>query len=339
MPLDTIYLTRHGHRLNWTIDLRTGTYKSQFPTPTGNPADPALTSYGIRQSHELGRHINSAGFHPKPFRVYSSPFYRCLQTIQPSVEELKKNHASIGLDDQSNHTEKGHIDPASNYDVRIENGLGEWFGPTTFFKHPPHPTVEEMHQHFPSLVPSSTQRTYTPILHPSRRGETILELHNRVATALAGIITDVDAEITALEAEIPPEHRTSKSVLICAHAASLIAMGRVLTGKMPDDSSEEDFFVFTASMSTFRRRGTKKDIVESGGVLAEETKLLRAEGVPMWIGDGVGGGWDCLKNGDSSFLSGGAERGWHFNGEESFDTGPMAPPSEPPTGASLGTKL
>ncbi|KAJ5088682.1 hypothetical protein N7456_012298 [Penicillium angulare] len=217
--------------------------------------------------------------------------------------------------------------------------MGEWFGPTTFFKHPPHPTTEEMHQHFPSLVPSSSLRTYKPILHPSRRGETILELHNRVATALAGIISDLDAEIIALEATIPPEKRTSKSVLICAHAASLIAMGRVLTGKMPEDTSEEDFFVFTAGMSTFRRRGTKNDMLDSKGVLAEETELLRAEGVPAWIGGGVGGGWDCLKNGDCTFLSGGAERGWHFSGEESFDTGPMAPPSDLPSGASLGTKL
>ncbi|KAJ5535843.1 Histidine phosphatase superfamily clade-1 [Penicillium frequentans] len=328
MPLETIYLVRHGHRLNWTIDFHTGTYKAQFPTPTGNPADPALTSYGIQQSHELAAHIGDPEFHPKPFRVYSSPFYRCLQTIRPAVEELKKQQ------DAARETGLGHIDPASNFDVRIENGLGEWFGPTTFFEHPPHPTPETMQQHFPSIIPSDPSNSYTPNLHPSRRGETILQLHNRVATALEGIIADLDAEITALEADTPPEQRTSKSVLICAHAAPLIAMGRVLTGRMPEDTSEEDFFVFTSGLSTFRRRGTSTG--NSAGYktspddLAEGTELLRAKDVPEWIGRGVGGGWDCLKNGDCSFLSGGAERGWHFSGEEGFDTGIMAPISESP---------
>ncbi|KAJ5711912.1 Histidine phosphatase superfamily clade-1 [Penicillium malachiteum] len=336
MPLDTIYLTRHGHRLNWTIDLSTGTYKSQFPTPTGNPADPALTSYGIRQSHELGKHINNPEFHPKPFRVYSSPFYRCLQTIQPSVEELDKKHKELqaGGCDASQKVEEGHIDPLSKFDVRIENGLGEWFGPTTFFEHPPHPTTELMHGFFPSLVPEAHLGPYKPLLRPSRRGETILELHNRAATTLAGIIADLDSEITALEVNIPPEQRTSKSVLICSHAATLIAMGRVLTGFMPEDTSQEDFFVFTAGMSTFRRRGVGADKIDRSAGLAEGTELFRAEGVPEWMGRGVGGGWECLKNGDCSFLSGGAERGWHFNGEESFDTAPMPPAPEP-----LPTKL
>ncbi|KAJ5578602.1 Histidine phosphatase superfamily clade-1 [Penicillium hispanicum] len=333
MPLETIYLTRHGHRLNWTIDLRTGIYKSQFPTPTGNPADPALTSHGVRQSHELAVHVNSPQFHPKPFRVYSSPFYRCLQTIQPTVEELKKQHQDTKFKTEVVH---GQIDQNADFDVRIENGLGEWFGPTTFFDHPPHPTPGIMRVHFPSLVPSNAETKYVPLLHPSRRGETIAELHHRVGTVLEGIIADLDAEIASIEADLPAEQRTSKSILICSHAAPLIAMGRVLTGRMPSDSSEEDFFVFTAGLSTFRRRdvrsGGKTNGDDNGtSALAEGTQLVRAQHVPNWQGgQGVGGGWDCVGNGDCSFLSGGAERGWHFSGEESFDTGPMASVSEPP---------
>ncbi|KAJ5312130.1 hypothetical protein PENANT_c011G11040 [Penicillium antarcticum] len=326
MPLDTIYLTRHGHRLNWTIDFRTGTYKAQFPTPTGNPADPALTSHGVRQSHELAEHVAAPQFHPKPFRVYSSPFYRCLQTIQPSVEELKR------ISTQSGNSQLADLN------VRIENGLGEWFGATNFFDHPPHPTSKEMSTHFPTLIPESNVGNYKPLLIPSRRGETISQLHNRVATALQGIITDIDTEIVALEATLPPDQRTSQSVLICAHAAPLIAMGRALTGRMPDDSSEEDFNVFTAGLSTFKRRGNMTPAVEGSSygpegesALAEGTRFVRASGdIPDWKnGNGVAGGWDCVSNGDCSFLSTGAERGWHFNGEESFDTGPMAPASEP----------
>ncbi|KAJ5774951.1 hypothetical protein N7457_009847 [Penicillium paradoxum] len=341
MPLDTIYLTRHGHRLSWSIDFRTGTYKSQFPTPTGNPADPALTSHGVRQSHELAAHIAAPQFHPKPFRIYSSPFYRCLQTIQPSVEELKRISASS---ESQQDGQLGSIDRHAELDVRIENGLGEWFGATNFFDHPPHPTPETMSTHFPTLLQESNP-PYKPLLIPSRRGETITQLHNRVAIALEGIIAEIDAEIAALEAGLPLDQRTSKSVLICAHAAPLIAMGRVLTGRMPDDSSEEDFNVFTAGLSTFKRRdgsatGQKEGLTENP--LAEGTKFIRASrAVPLWRGGrGVGGGWDCLANGDCSFLSGGAERGWHFDGEESFNTvgAPMAPTSEPAANVAA-TKL
>ncbi|CAI7669453.1 unnamed protein product [Penicillium viridicatum] len=347
MPLDTIYLTRHGHRLSWTIDFRTGTYRSQFPTPTGNPADPALTSHGVNQSHELAEHIAGPQFHPKPFRVYSSPFYRCLQTIQPSVEELKRISAESGKSQQDG--QPGSIDRHAEFDVRIENGLGEWFGATDFFDHPAHPTIEIMSTHFPTLLSEASQ-TYKPLLIPSRRGETITQLHNRVAAALEGIIADIDEEISALEAELPPDQRTSKSILICAHAAPLIAMGRALTGQMPDDSSEEDFNVFTAGLSTFKRRGASStaSAVQSGHQkansnekpLAEGTMFIRASGSPpQWKnGRGVGGGWDCVANGDCSFLSGGAERGWHFDGEESFNTGPMASPSETPANVGV-TKL
>lgn len=84
-----------------------------------------MTSYGITQSHELSSHINNAEFHPKPFRVYSSPFYRCLQTIKPSVEELDKTHQGLKAQShESKQTENGQIHPASNFEVRIENGLG-----------------------------------------------------------------------------------------------------------------------------------------------------------------------------------------------------------------------
>ncbi|CAG8096729.1 unnamed protein product [Penicillium olsonii] len=339
MPLDTIYLTRHGHRLNWTIDFRTGTYRAQFPTPTGNPADPALTSHGVRQSHELAAHVSGSQFHPKPFRVYSSPFYRCLQTIQPTVEELKRIHESG--EEHGSQDGSGVIDQHAQFDVRLENGLAEWFGATDFFDHPSHPTAEEMSTHFPTLLPAAAVDR-KPLLIPSRRGETINQLHNRVATALEGIIADVDAEIRAIEETQPSEQRTSKSILISAHAAPLIAMGRVLTGRMPDDSSEEDFNVSTAGLSTFKRRGVAGGESDQTGSseapLAEGTTLVRSSGsVPQWRRRGVGGGWDCVGNGDCSFLSGGAERGWHFDGEENFQSGPMGPSSEAATTAT--TKL
>ncbi|RWQ96799.1 phosphoglycerate mutase family protein [Paecilomyces variotii] len=322
MPLERIYLTRHGHRLNWTIDLKTGTYHAQFPTPTGNPADPTLTSHGVQQSRELAAHLVSPQFEPKPCRVYCSPFYRCLQTIQPGVQALKEYYKNQG----------GENDV--DLDVRIENGLGEWFGASTFFDHPSPASPLALRSHFPTIMHPNPDEHYTATVIPSGKGETITQLHDRVATTLAAIISDLDNEINTLEANQPPEARSSKAILICSHAAPLIAMGRALTGNMPEDPNEEDFNVFTSCLSTFvRRQQSPSDISQQNERLAPGTKITRPEvKVPDWRGGrGVGGGWDCVSNGDCSFLSNGAERGWHFNGDESFDTGPMAPPTEPPT--------
>lgn len=100
--------------MHWTIDYETGTYRSSFPTPTGNPADPTLTAHGVQQSQELAEYLVSEKFPgPRPWRIYSSPFYRCLQTIKPSVEALDgQDNASAN---RVGRKERG---------VRIENGLG-----------------------------------------------------------------------------------------------------------------------------------------------------------------------------------------------------------------------
>lgn len=70
---------------------------------------------------ELAAHIASPGFQPKPFRVYCSPFYRCLQTIQPTVEALK---AKQQQQQQQQHEESSDIDACADFDVRVENGIG-----------------------------------------------------------------------------------------------------------------------------------------------------------------------------------------------------------------------
>ncbi|PGH15905.1 hypothetical protein AJ79_02072 [Helicocarpus griseus UAMH5409] len=310
MPLDRIYVTRHGHRLNWTIDLNTGTYHSTYPTPTGIPVDPTLTGPGIRQSQELAAHINSDEFSPKPCRVYCSPFYRCLQTIQPTVEALKARQQG---------ERKGYVD----LDVRMENGLCDWFGASSYFTHPGPSTPEKLQSLFPTILASpetstNTSSRYQPHIYPSPNGESILKLHNRLATTLHAIIAEVDAELDAYERDNPTE-RQSHAIIICTHAAPLIAIGRALTGNMPEDTCVEDFRPFTAGLSTFVRRGRGDGGIEDG----EEE--ISGKKVPRWQGGvGVGGGWDCVANGECGFLSGGEERGWHFNGEEDFDTTPAA---------------
>ena len=124
----------------------------------------------------------------------------------------------------------------------------------------------------------------------------------------------MDAEIAAVESTQSPAERSSKAILICSHAAPLIAIGRALTGHMPDDPNVEDFNVFTAGLSRFVRRqpGDPSGTSSSSAALAPGTKILRTgTAAPDWrSGKGVAGGWDCVVNGDCSFLSAGAERGW-----------------------------
>jgi transcription factor C subunit 7 len=107
----------------------------------------------------------------------------------------------------------------------------------------------------------------------------------------------------------------SRGILICTHAAPLIAIGRVLTGNMPEDSSVEDFKTYTASLSTFvRRRGVPGLTGSYGESQLENDDAVRTVSgtpVPLWRGGkGVGGGWDCVGNGECGFLTGGEERGW-----------------------------
>lgn len=74
--LETIYVTRHGFRADWITP--------DFPSPTGLPHDPPLADIGARQARELAAFLGD-----KPIeRIYSSPFYRCLQTTNEVAEKL-----------------------------------------------------------------------------------------------------------------------------------------------------------------------------------------------------------------------------------------------------------
>jgi transcription factor C subunit 7 len=55
-------------------------------TPTGIPTDPPLTAKGVEQSKELAEYL--CNMEPPIERIYSSPFYRCLQTLKPTTDRL-----------------------------------------------------------------------------------------------------------------------------------------------------------------------------------------------------------------------------------------------------------
>lgn len=235
-------------------------------TPTGIPTDPPLTSHGVDQSKELAEYLSHV--EPPVDRIYSSPFYRCLQTVKPFSDKLFEQGKAKVL-------------------IRIDRGIGcviamtcdilktrvliwhsEFFG-RAHFQHPTPPHLELLTPHFQNLDPE-----YESVHLPASTGEMIVELHERVRKALDHIVTTLDND---------PEQ--PKSVLLCSHAATIIAAGRVLTGKMPQNPDEDDFQCYTAGLSKFVRRSADPE-------------------------KGIAGNWECVLNSETSYLSGGAERGW-----------------------------
>lgn len=280
MPVTEILLLRHGHRIAWTLDPTTGKYTSNHPYPTRLPADPPLASHGVDQAEETGDYLAaqlSALGKQDRLRIYSSLFYRCLQTLKPLVDRLRST-----------------VNP--NLQVRGERGFGEWFG-KAWFTQPVPATPTRLKRDFFSFLDDQ----YVSKIVPERHGERIVEIHDRIARAFTEVVRDLDEEY-----EKVGRGEEQVTLLICGHAAQIICAGRVLTGEMPDDPDEEDFKCFTCGISKFQRRTSNRR--GDGGDGSD------------WRGRGVAGGWDCILNSWCGHLRGGEERGWHFHGDESFDS-------------------
>lgn len=240
-------------------------------------------------------------------RVYSSLYYRCLQTVEPFVRKTADRSAALT-------SGEGAADGSGGLKIRGETGLGEWYGAARF-QHPVPETLEVLESHFPAIL----DHGYQPYVVPNRMGEEVQELHDRLAVTLEALIAECDRD-------------GIRAVLLCSHAAPIIALGRVLTGNMPEDISTEDFKAFTCGLSLYRRRGTERgnasppprrsvdatEIVWGAGTAeAGPTRAAPARNAdpqarcPEWRGGkGVSGGWECVLNSDCSHLSAGEERGW-----------------------------
>ncbi|KAK4106582.1 phosphoglycerate mutase-like protein [Parathielavia hyrcaniae] len=288
--LQVIYVTRHGFRSNWLVDPSSGTYTAFIKSPTGGAADPALTAHGVDQANELAVRLLAAD--PPIERVYSSLYYRCLQTVEPFVRQAQEATAGDK--------------PALR--IRGETGLGEWYG-SADFEHPVPASLEKLDSLFPGLLDLS----YEPAVTPNRMGESIDALHDRVAAALEVLIAQCDRDGV-------------RAILLCSHAAVIIALGRVLTGHRPTAVETPDFKCFTCGLSLYRRRQSSE--VEAGGnnsrakqTAAEHDANVQGQDslASEFRGDrGLPGGWDCELNSDCAHLSLGEERGWAFSGDESF---------------------
>lgn len=95
MTLKTIYIARHGYRVNWLPP-------PHPPNPTGINSDVPLAPHGVDQAKELAAYLTSLPEDKKPQFLLTSPFYRCVETAQPAAEML-------------------------NIPIVLERGIGEYY--------------------------------------------------------------------------------------------------------------------------------------------------------------------------------------------------------------------
>ena len=253
MPVTEIIVVRHADRHHWIVDTIDKQYLSAQSNPTGISTDPALTPHGVFQSDEvavaLDRLLPSAPSSDK-LVVFSSAFYRCLETIAPTIRNLRQRDWSG--------------------QVYLEVGFGEWFG-TDVLEHPPPAEAAIIHaRHFDFV--HQTYQSQSPF---TSGPESYDQLRARTETALTTAIAHAES---IGEDDI---NDRNVSLVIIAHTAVVIMIGRILTRHWPENHGEQDFKCFLAGISHFKRR------------LAEDN-------------------WEVLMNSDCTHLIGGAEGGWYF---------------------------
>ncbi|KAL5534219.1 hypothetical protein ACEPAG_681 [Sanghuangporus baumii] len=182
--IETIYIARHGYRMNWvTMD---------WKSPTGLPRDPSLAAYGETQARELAEYFLSLPEIERPTAIFSSPYYRCLQTAQSTSEAL-------GLP------------------IYVEHGLSEWYSPVKpdTGLHPRPASANDLKFYIPQINPS-----WSSIWYPTRKGELLEEAHDRAGGCIELLHSVIDQRL--------PGHH--KRILLVSHAATVIALTRELVG-------------------------------------------------------------------------------------------------------------
>ncbi|KAJ7181708.1 phosphoglycerate mutase-like protein [Mycena crocata] len=184
--IETIYIARHGFRMNWI----NSTWKSE----TGLPRDPPLAAFGVTQAQELADYFLTLPEDQRPTAIFSSPYYRCLQTSQPT---------SIAL----------------GVPIYVEHGISEWYSPVApgTGLHPRPGSATSLQAYFPGRIDAAS---WSSVYYPPRVGEDVAEVHARAGAFL-------DAFVPAVERAFPGAHRR---VLLVSHAATTIALARALVG-------------------------------------------------------------------------------------------------------------
>ncbi|KAF9229330.1 phosphoglycerate mutase-like protein [Gyrodon lividus] len=195
--IETIYIARHGFRSNW-VD-------SNWKNLTGLPRDPPLAAYGEAQAIELAKYFESLPEDKQPTAIFSSPYYRCLQTSKPVAEHL-------------------------SLPIYVEHGISEWYSPvapgTGLFPRPKSAIDLQalLHEISPSWRSVKIDPSWRSVWIPPRKGEDIEEIHARMVGFLKCLIDHVETR---------SDMNHHKNVLLVSHAATTIALCRGLLAQ-PD---------------------------------------------------------------------------------------------------------
>ncbi|KIK71050.1 hypothetical protein GYMLUDRAFT_33168 [Collybiopsis luxurians FD-317 M1] len=178
--IQTLYIARHGFRSSWA---------------TGDRANrnDALSDLGLTQAQDLATYLASLSEDQRPTAIFSSPYYRCLQTSQA---------VSIAL----------------GVPIYVDHWISEWFSDVTAskgIKQPELPRAEILRQDFPEIDSDA----WASMWYPPSTGENIAQITERMSTFLSWFIPKVETMIS------PEKH---KRVLLVSHAAPVIALVRNL---------------------------------------------------------------------------------------------------------------
>ncbi|KAI0068351.1 phosphoglycerate mutase-like protein [Artomyces pyxidatus] len=182
--VERIYILRHGFRLNWVT--------TEWKSVTGLPRDPPLAAFGETQAHECAQYFLSLPEDERPTAIFSSPYYRCLQTSKPTSEAL-------------------------GVPIYVEHGLSEWYSPVApnTGLHPRPGPASALQTYFPQIEDS-----WSSIWYPSRKGEDVTEVHDRTAGFLDVFVPEVRRRFQGAH----------KHILLVSHAATVITLARELVG-------------------------------------------------------------------------------------------------------------
>ncbi|ODN90239.1 transcription factor C subunit 7 [Cryptococcus wingfieldii CBS 7118] len=271
--LEYIYVCRHGFRSNWVDPaIKTG--------PTGMNRDPPLAAHGLDQSAHLASYLSSPSRtapYPTPEIVFTSPFYRCVQTALPTAQAL------------------GLVLGEGEDGLHLEHGLSEWYSPVypSTGLHPRPGPPSSLIPHFP---PGSINPTYSSTYYPSRKGESLKELHERMEGFLNAWVGRVEGEY--------PEVRC---VVVFMHAASLIAFGRALTG----DRGME-IVAGCASTSLYQRKPPPLPSPSTTQLPTPTTPSHPSHPAKARLPPCGTSQYTLLLSGHTSYLPSGLERDWSF---------------------------
>ncbi|OBZ88660.1 Transcription factor tau subunit [Choanephora cucurbitarum] len=149
MGVKDIWVVRHGFREDWV--------NPDPPLPTGLPNDPPLSRVGRQQAKELADFLSDKSID----RIYSSPFYRVLETVRPFAE-------------------------ATETPVFVDYSMAEWYG--------------KAHDHYlPPALLSELERLFPIQSHTSSIAlpegiETAHDCHVRVKRGIDQLLAKLNAE-------------------------------------------------------------------------------------------------------------------------------------------------